>query len=650
MKTNPTWQPKEIQNTKWWDFKVKWEKKVGQKFSSEQDFQKSTVQNLEEFWATLLDYSELPIKRMAGFPILQRGKRFQDAIWFPGSTGNFAECLLLKGKASDTALIYRSELGDQTKLSFEELRQSVAQFQAFLKSLGVKKGDVVCGIVPNHPCSTIAMLATTSLGAIWSSASPDFGVKGILDRFFQIKPKLLISVPKVSFKGKTLDLIPKINEVAEELTLNLEFKGCFLFSESLGTAVSSKVDFYCESDLSQSNPTLSFEPITFQDPIYIMFSSGTTGLPKCIVQGLGVVLLHWKELVLHTNLSLGDRLFYYTTCGWMMWNWTQSALSLGATIMQFEGSPFYPSPQILWNFAEEENCNVFGTSAKYLSVLEESGFCPKNQYSLSSLRTLLSTGSPLFPSQFDFAYNQIKSDLHLASISGGTDLNGCFALGYPTLPVHRGEIQGIGLGMDVQIWNEEGKAVIGEKGELVCKSPFPSMPLKFWNDDSGEKYHSAYFSRFPKVWCHGDFAEIRKSGAVLIYGRSDATLNPGGVRIGTADIYTILETIPEIMDSVVVGQDYNRDIRIILFVKLKEGFALDESLQTRIKNQIKQSASPRHMPALILEAPEFPYTINGKKVEIAVKQALEKIEIKNKNALANPESLAFFESLNLTDS
>ncbi len=647
MHQKPIWSPDKIENTRWYQFQSLWEKNLGREFESPHDFQRSTVEHLELFWKTLLSHSKLPIAQKETDPVLMQGKRFQDAVWFPNAKGNLAECLLHKGQDHDLALIYRSELGEEERYTFGELKREVLGFQNFLKILGIKKGDVICGLVPNHPCSTIAMLATTSLGAIWSSASPDFGAKGVLDRFSQIKPKLLVSVPSVSFKGKPIDLVPKINEIVETLNQDPGFKGCFLFSEKTSPNLSNKVKFYSYPDLTFHDSPLSFVPITFQDPVYIMFSSGTTGLPKCIVQGLGVLLLHWKELALHSNLSQGDKLFYYTTCGWMMWNWTQSALSLGATVLQFEGSPFYPGPNVLWEFAEQEKVNVFGTSAKYLSVLEEQNYFPNEEYPLSSLRTLLSTGSPLFPSQFDFVYQSIKQDLHLASISGGTDLNGCFALGYPTLPVYRGEIQGIGLGMDVQIWNEDGKPVVKTKGELVCKSPFPSMPLEFWNDPSGEKYESAYFSRFPGVWCHGDFAEILENKGLIIYGRSDATLNPGGVRIGTADIYSVLESIPEIVDSVVIGQEFLQDVRIVLFVKLLEGMDLSEALVARIKNHIRESTSPRHVPALVVLVPDIPYTINGKKVEIAVKQAIEKKEIKNKNALSNPESLAFFENLSL---
>lgn len=600
------------------------------------------------FWKEWLSYSGFKLHKEPE-KTLDRGSHFSKSSWFPGAFYNFAENLLETGYPNDLALVFYSEDGQIQRLTYSELKQEVLKLQKHLISLGVKKGDRVAGLLPNAPIATIGMLATTSLGAIWSSASPDFGVRGILDRFEQINPKILISVESYFFKGKQISIIDKLEEVSIQLvnTANSEFKQTLLYDFVEPIKDFGKIQLPCRYSklaLANSSEVISYTSIGFSDPVYIMFSSGTTGLPKCIVQGGGVLLNHTKELSLHCNVSKQDRFFYYTTCGWMMWNWSQSVLALGATLYQYDGNPFHPSWKTLWSMAEKEAINVFGTSAKYLSVLEEEKVNVKSEYQLPELKIILSTGSPLSNSGFRYVYENIKKDVQLSSISGGTDLNGCFALGNPNLPVFEGQIQCKGLGMDVQVFDDMGKSVENQKGELVCLTPFPSMPLSFWNDDTGAKYKSAYFETYDNIWCHGDFASITPENGLVIYGRSDATLNPGGVRIGTADIYSVVSTIPEVKDSVIIGQEYKDDVRVVLFVVTTDGVILDESLIKKIKERIKVETSPRHVPSLVLSVPEIPYTVNGKKVEIAVKQTVAGLEVKNKNALANPNSLDYFKN------
>lgn len=622
------------------------ETKFKKSFSDYVSFHKFSVEQYEVFWNEWLSFSGFKLHKEPEKTI-EHGDHFSKSIWFPGALYNFAENLLDVGNPNDWALVFYSEDGKIQRLKYSELKEEVLRLQKHFISLGVKKGDRVVGLVPNAPISTIGMLATTSLGAIWSSASPDFGVRGILDRFEQINPKVLISVESYLFKGKRISIIDKLEEVSIQLAKanHSEFKQTLVYDFVEPTKDFAKIQFpFRYSEISPRNPSdqLIYTPIAFSDPVYIMFSSGTTGLPKCIVQGGGVLLNHTKELSLHCNLSKQDRFFYYTTCGWMMWNWSQSVLALGATLYQFDGNPFHPSWETLWSMAEKESIQVFGTSAKYLSVLEEEKISIQSKYSLSALKVILSTGSPLPNSGFRYVYENIKKDVQLSSISGGTDLNGCFALGNPNLPVFEGQIQCKGLGMDVQVFDDMGKSVENQKGELVCPTPFPSMPLYFWNDDSGAKYKSAYFETYDNIWCHGDFASITLENGLVIYGRSDATLNPGGVRIGTADIYSVVSTIPEVKDSVIIGQEYKDDVRVILFVVPADGVILDESLIKKIKERIKLETSPRHVPSLVLSVPEIPYTVNGKKVEIAVKQTVAGIEVKNKNALSNPHSLDYF--------
>jgi acetoacetyl-CoA synthetase len=510
-----------------------------------------------------------------------------------------------------------------------------------LRALGVSRGDRVAAFIANRPETVVAMLATASLGAVWSSCSPDFGVDAVLDRFGQIRPKVLFATDGYFYNGKSIDSMPVVRAIAARLP---DLAAIVIVPYRSATPDFAGLEHAVPFDeVLATSGELAFEPVAFDAPLYILYSSGTTGVPKCIVHGVGGTLLqHRKEHVLHTDIKPGEVVFYFTTCGWMMWNWLVSALASGATLMLYDGAPLHPDPGVLWRLAERERIDVFGTSAKYLSALEKSGYAPRACHSLPALRTILSTGSPLAPASFDYVHSRIKEDVQLASIAGGTDLISCFALGNPLLPVYRGELQCRGLGMRVEIYTADGRSVRGEKGELVCTAPFPSMPIGFWNDADGRKYHAAYFERFPNVWHHGDYAELTVRDGLIIYGRSDAVLNPGGVRIGTAEIYRIVEQLPEIVESIVVGQEWGDDTRIVLFVRLQPGATLDAELERRVRDAIRRRASPRHVPAKILEVADIPRTMNGKIVELAVREAIHGRPVGNRDALANPEALAFF--------
>jgi acetoacetyl-CoA synthetase len=565
--------------------------------------------------------------------------------WFTGARLNFAENLLRYGDDRE-ALVFWNERGQQRALSYRELGREVGAVASALRAQGVTAGDRVAGFLPNLPETVIAMLAAAGIGAVWSSCSPDFGTGGVLDRFGQIRPRILFCADGYRYAGKQIDCLERVREIRERIPEIERVVVVPYLRERpdlapVGDAVLWKE--WCGG--LPSGPAAPLPRFGFDHPLYIMYSSGTTGLPKCMVHGAGGTLLqHLKELVLHTDLTRDDRIFYFTTCGWMMWNWLVSSLGVGATIVLFDGAPLTP-PAILWDLAERERVTVFGTSAKYLALAQKEGLEPARTHDLSALRAILSTGSPLAAHSYDYAYERIKRDLHLASISGGTDIISCFALGNPTAPVWRGELQTRGLGMAVQVFDPEGRPVREREGELVCTRPFPSMPVSFWNDPGGAKYRSAYFSHYPGVWRHGDWARLTEHDGLVILGRSDATLNPGGVRIGTAEIYRQVEQLPEVVESLVVGQEWQGDVRIVLFVRLREGVALDASLADRIRRRVRDHASPHHVPRKILQVPDIPRTISGKITELAVRDVIHGRPVTNTDALANPGALEWFREL-----
>ena len=602
-----------------------------------------SVRYPERFWPLVWEFCGI---RAHGEhePVLLDREKMPGARWFPNVRLNFAQNLL-RFKDERSAIVFRNEWGHQRELSYAELHAEVARLAHALKGAGVGVGDRVAGFLPNIPETVIAMLAATSLGATWSSCSPDFGIRGVVDRFGQIEPKVLFTADMYGYGGKRFDCLEKIRSVIGELpsiekVVVIPYSGEALNLDGLRDAVGWP-DF-----VGDEERTLEFESLPFDHPLYIMYSSGTTGVPKCIVHGAGGTLIqHLKELVLHTDLKREDRFFYYTTCGWMMWNWLVSGLAVGATLVLYDGSPSHPDGNALWNLADEVGISVFGTSAKWISAIEKAGVKPRETHKLLALKTILSTGSPLAPESYDYVYRDIKERVLLASISGGTDIISCFALGCPVLPVYRGELQCRGLGMKVEILDDDGTPVRGEKGELACLAPFPSMPVFFWNDPDGEKYRAAYFSRVPNVWCHGDHALLTERDSVIIYGRSDATLNPGGVRIGTAEIYRQVEQVPEVLESVAVGQHWDGDERVILFVRLRDGIVLDDALRERIARQIRANTTPRHVPAKILAVADIPRTISGKITEIAVRDTIHGRPVRNTDALANPKALECYRNL-----
>jgi acetoacetyl-CoA synthetase len=603
-----------------------------------------SVDRIPDFWADLWEFigvkASSPYERPLEEPWAMPG-----AKWFPGARLNFAENLL-RFRDGSTAIVFRSEDKPARRMSYAQLYDEVARLAESMRAMGVVPGDRVAGFMPNMPETVAAMLAATSLGAVWSSCSPDFGIKGVLDRLGQIRPKLLFSADGYFFKGKVFDSIGRVAEISRDLPSVEKIVIVPYTSASPDLSSLGRASLYADFMAPDHGLEIDFEQLPFDHPLYIMFTSGTTGLPKCMVQGAGGVLLnHQKELVLHSDLKRDDSIFYFTTCGWMMWNWLVSSLAVGAKLVLFEGSPFHPDPGILWRIAEEEGITIFGTSAGYLSALQSEGYEPARRNNLPRLRTVLSTGSPLSEESFEFVYRSIKPDIQLSSISGGSDINGCFFVGNPLGPVYSGELQCRGLGMKVAALDEEGTEVIGKQGELVVLAPEPSMPICFWDDPEGRKYHAAYFDTYPNVWRHSDFVLINERGGAVIYGRSDATLNPGGVRIGTAEIYRQVETIGEIKDSIVVGQDWKNDVRVILFVKMAPGKALDEGVKDRIRKTIRVNASPRHVPSKIIEVPDIPYTLNMKKVELAVKRTIEGSPVTNRDALKNPECLEYFAHL-----
>ena len=607
-----------------------------------------SVSHPERFWRAVADCTGLiadgfgtstciGLDRMAP-PDPELGPR-----WFIGATLNFAENLLWR-RDDDPALIGWNEEGRYTSLTFAELRREVGRVSGALRAMGVGVGDRVAGYLPNLPQTIIAMLATTSLGALWSSCSPDFGVQGVLDRFGQIEPKVLFCADGYHYAAKEIDCLARVGQIRAQLPSVSHVVVVPYRNPALDAA-----PWYTRWQDLTGDADPSFERLPFDHPVYIMYSSGTTGLPKCMVHGAGGTLLqHFKELVLHTNLTDADRMFYFTTCGWMMWNWMLSALGVGATVVLYDGAPLQPRPEILWEVIAAERVTVFGTSAKFLALSEKHDVAPGTSHDLSALRTILSTGSPLAAHSYDYVYDRVKPDVHLASISGGTDIISCFALGNPTAPVYRGELQCRGLGMAVEVFDDHGNAVAGTPGELVCTRPFPSMPVAFWNDPDGLRYRAAYFDVFPNVWRHGDWAELTAHDGMIIHGRSDATLNPGGVRIGTAEIYRQVERLPEVLESVVIGQETGSDagdVRIVLFVRLRDGHVLDASLADRIKRRIRENTSALHVPKVIVQVADIPRTISGKISEIAVRDVVHGRAVKNTEALANPQALELYRGL-----
>ncbi len=637
------WKPTEeqIQSSNMYRFMNFINEKYNQEFDDYAPLYKWSIDNIPDFWSAMWEFADIIVSKPYT-AVIDDVSKMPGAKWFDGARLNFAENLL-RYRDDRVALIFKGEGQPATRMTYAELYAEVARVAMALKDCGVVAGDRVVGFVPNMPAAIIAMLAATSLGATWSSCSPDFGIKGVLDRFGQIKPKVLFTANGYFFKGKKLDSLDRIGNIIKELP-SIEKVVVVPYTEQEPdiSAIPNAVHY---ESFKSSEPDLDieFEQLPFDHPLYIMYSSGTTGLPKCMVQSAGGILIHHlKELMLHTNLSREDTIFYFSTCGWMMWNWLTSSLAVGASLVLFDGNPFHPHPGALWEMAQDEKITVFGTSAGYIAALINADVKPRETYDLTPLRAVLSTGSPLSIEGFEYIYNEVKADLQLASISGGTDLNGCFALGNPLGPVYAGELQCRGLAMDVRAFDAEAKEIVNQEGELVCCKPFPSMPIYFWEDPDGTKYHKAYFDVYPNIWRHGDYVTVTDRGGVVMLGRSDATLNPGGVRIGTAEIYRQVEQMDDIDDSVVIGQNWNNDVRVVLFVKLAEGVELTDELKNKIKQTIRTNASPRHVPAKIVSVPAVPYTLNMKKVELAVKKVVEGRPVLNKDALSNPEALDYY--------
>jgi acetoacetyl-CoA synthetase len=618
--------------------------RYGLNLNTYHELQKWSVNNLSNFWALMWEFGEV----RASVNYENVATNLDDMLgvkWFPGARLNFAENLL-RYRDDRTALTFIGEGQEAVRLSYAQLYDKVAHLAEALRQSGVKVGDRIAGFMPNMIETVIAMLATTSLGAIWSSCSPDFGVKGILDRFQQIEPKILFTANAYLYNGKVYNSLERISSVINEIP-SIEKVIVVPYTE-ISPAIDNIRNAILFNDYIslQAESEIRFEQLPFDHPIYIVYSSGTTDKPKCVVHRAGGILLqHLKELMLNTDMKREDTIFYFTTCGWVMWNWLVSSLTQGASIILYDGSPFFPDDTALFELLQDESVNIWGTSPRYLSTIEKAGICAVDSYNLENLMTIITTGSPLSIENYRFVYQYIKPDVFLNNIYGGTEAIACFGIGNPVSPVYAGEMQGLGLGMDVQVFDDKGKSITEQEGELVCTKPFPSMPLKFWNDENNQKYRSTYFEIYPNVWRHGDNARITENGGLIISGRSDATLKPGGVRIGTAEIYRQVETVEEVQDSLVIGQEWDNDVRIILFVKLNEGVELNETLIQKVRNVIRNNASPRHIPAKIIPVADIPYTVNGKKVELAVRNIIHGKPVQNIDALANPEALALYKDL-----
>ena len=639
------WKPSkdQINSSQLEAFRLQVNSRFNLKIENYSELHSWSISNINDFWKAIWGF--MAIKCSSNYnQVVDDENKMPGAKWFDGLLFNFAENLL-RIKSDKAAIIFQSENADSKIISYNELYDEVEKVASTLRKMGIKNGDRIVGIMPNLPETVIAMLATTSIGAIWSSCSPDFGTQGILDRFTQINPKIIFASDGYFYKGKSFDSLNKLKDLLNHLPSVRKVIITPFVREN--PDISSINNSLVWNDFIDPKPNpIIFEQVPFDHPLYIMYSSGTTGKPKSIVHGAGGTLIqHLKELRLHTDININDTVFYFTTCGWMMWNWLVSNLAIGSTILLYDGSPFHPDRNSMWDMIDNYKVSHFGTSPKFLETCRDTKLSPIKTHSLKSLKSILSTGSPLVEECFEYVYKHIKKNIQLSSISGGTDIISCFALGNPILPVINGEIQCLGLGMDVAAFNNNGEDLVNKKGELVCKKAFPSMPVYFWNDKNGKKFFDAYFNKFKNVWHHGDFIEINHYGGVKIFGRSDATLNPGGIRIGTAEIYRVVDRFDAVNDSLVIGQSINDDERVILFIIISNGYKFSNKLVHDIKKTIFKECSPRHVPEIILEAKDIPYTINGKKVEIAVKKVINGENVENKDALKNPEALDLFKNI-----